>query len=69
MKIVEPKCDAVAILSIKLLGDDPELYLIGLRKIQVITQRQGSCGGGIFQTHPEYGERVTFFLRFIKSLR
>jgi hypothetical protein len=59
----------VAILSLKLRGDDPELDIIGLRKIQAITQRKGRCAGGGFQTHPEHGVRVNFFLRFIKPLR
>jgi Zn-dependent protease with chaperone function len=68
MKTVELKCDAVAILSLKLLGHDPALYLIGLRKIQAITYRKGGSGSGFFQTHPEYGERALFFQRFIKSL-
>lgn len=68
MKTIELKCDAVAILSLKLLGHDPALYLIGLRKQHAITYRKGSSSGGIFQTHPEYGERALFFQRLIKSL-
>jgi hypothetical protein len=68
MKAVELKCDAMAILSLKLLGRDPALYLIGLRKMQAITYRRGGSGGGIIQTYPEYGERALFFQRFIKSL-
>lgn len=68
MKTVELKCDAVAILSLKLLGHDPALYLIGLRKMQAIMYRKGGSGSGFFPTHPEYGERALFFQRFIKSL-
>jgi Zn-dependent protease with chaperone function len=69
MRTVELKCDAVAILSLKLLGHDPALYLIGLLKLQAVTSRKGRSSGSIFQTHPEYGERALFYQRFIKSLR
>jgi Zn-dependent protease with chaperone function len=68
MRTVELKCDAVAILSLKLLGHDPALFLIGLRKQNAIIYRKGSSSGSIFQTHPEYGERTLFYQRFIKSL-
>jgi Zn-dependent protease with chaperone function len=69
MRTVELKCDAVAILSLKLLGHDPALYLIGLLKLQAVTSRKGRSSGSILQTHPEYGERALFYQRFIKSLR
>jgi hypothetical protein len=36
--------------------------------MQAITYRKGAYGGGLFQTHPEYGERALFFQRLIKSL-
>jgi hypothetical protein len=68
MKAIELKCDAVAILSLKLLGDDPALYFIGLRKMQDINKRKGGYGGGLLQTHPEYGKRLLFFQRLIESL-
>ena len=61
------KCDAVAILSLKLLNYEPALYLRGLQRIQVIIKRK-SLSSGIFQSHPELVVRAQFSLRFIKSL-
>jgi len=67
MRVVELKCDAVAILSLKLLNYDPALYLRGLQRIQVIIKRK-SLSSGIFQSHPELVARAQFSQRFIKSL-
>src|SRR5262249_35362912 len=67
MRVVELKCDGVAILSLKLLNYDPALYLRGLQRIQVIIQRKGRSSG-IFQSHPELVARAQFSQRFIKSL-
>ncbi|MEP7339443.1 MAG: M48 family metalloprotease [Acidobacteriota bacterium] len=67
MRVVELKCDAVAILSLKLLGHNPALYLKGLQRIQVIKKRK-SLSSGIFQSHPELVTRAQFSERFIKSL-
>jgi Zn-dependent protease with chaperone function len=67
MRVVELKCDAVAILSLKLLNYDPALYLRGLRRIQVIIKRK-SLSSGIFQSHPELVARAQFSQRFIKAL-
>lgn len=67
MRVVELKCDAVAILSLKLLNYDPALYLIGLQRIRVILKRK-SLSSGIFQSHPELVARAQFSQRFIKSL-
>jgi peptidase M48-like protein len=67
MRVVELKCDAVAILSLKLLSYDPAHYLKGLQRIQVIIKRK-SLSGGIFQSHPELVARAQFSQRFIKSL-
>jgi len=67
MRVVELKCDGVAILSLKLLNYDPALYLRGLQKIQVIIKRKG-LSSGIFQSHPELVTRAQFSQRFIKSL-
>src|SRR5262245_30580507 len=67
MRVVELKCDAVAILSLKLLNYDPTLYLRGLQRIQVIIKRK-SLSSGIFQSHPELVARAQFSQRFIKSL-
>jgi Peptidase family M48 len=67
MRVVELKCDAVAILSLKLLNYDPALYLRGLQRIQAIIKRKGRSSG-IFQSHPELVARAQFSQRFIKSL-
>jgi Zn-dependent protease with chaperone function len=67
MRVVELKCDAVAILSLKLLNYDPAQYLRGLQRIQVIIKRK-SLSSGIFQSHPELVARAQFSQRFIKSL-
>jgi Peptidase family M48 len=67
MRVVELKCDAVAILSLKLLNYDPAHYLRGLQRIQVIIKRK-SLSSGIFQSHPELVARAQFSQRFIKSL-
>jgi len=67
MRVVELKCDAVAILSLKLLNYDSVLYLKGLQRIQVIIKRK-SLSSEIFQSHPEMVARAQFSQRFIKSL-
>lgn len=67
MRAVELKCDAVAIVSLKLLDYDPALYLRGLQRIQVI-QRRKSLSSNIFGSHPTMVERAQFSQRFIKSL-
>jgi peptidase M48-like protein len=67
MRVVELKCDAVAILSLKLLNYDPALYLRGLQRIQIIVKRK-SLSSGIFQSHPEMVARAQLSQRFIKSL-
>lgn len=67
MRVVELKCDAVAILSLKLLNYDPAQYLRGLQRIQVIIKRK-SLSSGIFQSHPELVARAQFSERFINAL-
>lgn len=67
MRVVELKCDGVAIVTLKLLNYDPALYLRGLQRIQVIIKRK-SLSSGIFQSHPELVARAQFSQRFIKSL-
>jgi Zn-dependent protease with chaperone function len=68
MKVIELKCDAVAILSLKLLDRDPSLYLRGLQRIREIMRRK-SVSSGIFQSHPELVERAQFSQHFIRTLR
>ena len=67
MRIVELKCDAVAMVSLKLLDYNPALYLTGLQRIQVLGRRK-SLSSGIFQSHPEPVVRALFSQRFIKSM-
>jgi hypothetical protein len=67
MRVVELKCDAVAILSLKLLNYDPAHYLRGLQRIQAIFKRK-SLSSVSFQSHPELVARAQFSQRFIKSL-
>ncbi|MBS1808549.1 MAG: M48 family metalloprotease [Acidobacteria bacterium] len=67
MHVIELKCDAVAMLSVKLLGYNPVLYLKGLQRIQVINKQKG-LSSGLFQSHPELVARAQFAERLIKSL-
>lgn len=67
MRVVELKCDAVAILSVKLLGHNPALYLKGLQRIQTLNKQKG-LSSGLFQSHPELVARAQFSERLIKSL-
>jgi hypothetical protein len=67
MRVVELKCDAVAIVSLKLLDYDPTLYLKGLQRIQVIKRRK-SLSSGILQSHPDPVVRALFSQRFIKFM-
>ncbi|MFN0122242.1 MAG: hypothetical protein ACKV2V_17240, partial [Blastocatellia bacterium] len=66
MRVIELKCDAVAILSLKLLGGNPALYLKGLQRIQAINRQKG-LSGGIFQSHPDLVARARFAERLIRS--
>ena len=45
MRVVELKCDGVAILSLKLLGQNPALYVKGLQRIEVLNKRQSRSSG------------------------
>jgi len=67
MRVIELKCDGAALVSLKLLGHDPALYIRGLQRIQAITKRKGRSSG-ILETHPELVQRAQFALRLIKLL-
>lgn len=67
LRVVELKCGAVALLSLKLLSHDPALYLKGLQRIQAITKRK-SLSSGIFQSHPELVERAQLSQQLLKRL-
>ena len=66
-RLVELKCDAVAILSLKLLGQNPAHYVKGLQRIHAIYKSKGRSSA-ILQSHPELVTRAQFSVRFIKSL-
>jgi hypothetical protein len=67
MRVIELKCDGVAILSLKLLGRDLAGYAAGLRRLQLIAKRKG-LSDVVFQSHPALVKRMTFSQRFIESL-
>ena len=66
LRIVELKCDAVAMLSLKLLGHDPADYLRGLRRLNDVTRRDGYTIDS--RDYPSNGERTQFAQRFITLL-
>jgi hypothetical protein len=66
MRIVELKCDAVAMLTLKLMGRDAADYPKALRRITDITRRDGYAR--INPSHPSIDERTEFAQRFIKLL-
>jgi len=66
MRVIELKCDAVAMLTLKLLGHDPADYLRALCRMNDITKRNGYTID--FWSHPSIGERSQFAQRFIKLL-
>ncbi len=68
MRVIELKCDAVAILSLKLLDRNPALHLRGLQRIGEINRRKGRSYS-IFQSHPDLSERAQFSQRFIHLLQ
>jgi Zn-dependent protease with chaperone function len=66
MRVVELKCDAVAMLTLKLLGCDPRRLIQGLQRITVMTKNKGYQSAS--RTHPQIAERESFAERFIKLL-
>ena len=67
MKIVELECDAVAMLTLKLLGHDPADHWRGLRRVTNIDRTNGSNRIDS-RDYPSIGERAQFAQRFIKLL-
>lgn len=57
MRLIELQCDGVAILSLKLLGHNPALYLKGLQRIQVLNQRQSRSSGILHLIQPWWRAR------------
>ncbi len=75
MRVIELKCDAVAILSLKLLGVDPTHHARGVRRVMNLS-RSGDFLDIKYQvgskselkTHPSIVERAQFSQRFIRLL-
>ncbi len=57
MRIIELKCDAVAILSLKLMDHDPRLFVRALKTPREISRRR-SRSAGIFESQPDPVQRV-----------
>jgi len=75
MKVIELKCDAVAMLSLKLLGSDPTYYIRGVKRIVNLMHNDSFSGVRYIaqskhelKTHPSVVERGVFSQRFIKLL-
>src|SRR5262245_40031996 len=68
MRVIELTCEGVAIISLKLLGRNPAVYVRGLWRLQLITKRKG-LSDVVFQSHPTLVERMKFSRRVIESLK
>lgn len=66
MRVVELKCDAVAMLTLKLMGSDPAEYISGLRTL--IAHRMSKGHPSNSRWHPRIAERERFSRRFISLL-
>jgi Peptidase family M48 len=67
LRIVELKCDAVAIVSLKLLGHDPAAFLRALQKIQLLLTRK-KLSPRDPNSHPGLTERALFSQRLIQRM-
>lgn len=67
MRIVELKCDGVAIVSVQLLGYNPTSYLSGLQRLQQMTKRLGRSSS-VLPSHPDLVVRAQFSARLLKAL-
>ena len=66
LRVVELKCDAVAMLTLKLLGSDPVNFVNALRKITILVVSKDYIPNS--WRHPRLSEREKFSRRFIKLL-
>lgn len=66
MRVVELKCDAVAMLTLKLMGGDPAKYVSGLRTVNTYMMLKGIFSKS--KSHPLIAERERFSRRFISLL-
>lgn len=67
LRVVELECDAVAPVSVKLLGYELGCYVRGRRRMWEINRRK-SLSSGILQSHPELRALAQFTERLLKSL-
>ncbi|MEJ7616879.1 MAG: M48 family metalloprotease [Pyrinomonadaceae bacterium] len=67
MKVVELKCDAVAMLTLQLLGNDPGDLISGLRKLERVRERM-LLSSHRNESHPNIVARAQFAERFSKLL-
>ena len=74
MKVIELKCDAVAMLLLELLGSDPIYHIRGVKMI--VNRNPNNSFSGVpyiqssyeLRTHPSVVERAVFSQRFVKLL-
>ena len=66
LRVVELKCDAVAMLTLKLLGSDPANFVSALRKIAILVVSKDYTSNS--WRHPRLSEREKFSRRFITLL-
>ncbi len=67
MRVVELKCDAVAMLTLKLLGGDPAAHLRGLQKVRALLKGEGLPKLD-FKSHPSITERALFSAQLLRML-
>jgi hypothetical protein len=67
MRVVELKCDAVAMLTLKLMAQDPAKFISGLWKIYSRSIYKGYEPRS--WRHPQFAERERFSRRFINLLK
>lgn len=68
MRLVELKCDAVAMLSLKVLGSNPAHHFRGLQRIMTMLGQGVGSWKKADKTHPSIVERAQFAQRFVKLL-
>ena len=76
LRVVELKCDAVAMLSLRLLGVDSDRHLKGVQKVMSLNNKEQLFSdirhevrtGDEKKTHPTFVERARFAQSFIKML-
>ena len=67
MRAVELECDAVAMITLRVMGKDPGQLLKGLQRITVMSKSK-SYQSSSYWMHPQIAEREEFAQRFIQLL-